>query len=100
MGDLADQHNNIIQIGTGFEIQVIDGYSSGISAAMSSGGGTGYFVGPFLPSSADQASEAVDIRVNHHMQLMSLRSGDFFCGKRFCLYFYIIFLIICCIHVL
>ena len=46
MGDLADQHNNIIQIGTGFEIQVIDGYGGSVSAAVTSGGGTGYFGDP------------------------------------------------------
>ena len=42
MGDFTDQYDNVIQIGTGFEIQVVDGYGGGISAAMSSGGGTGY----------------------------------------------------------
>lgn len=47
MGDLTDQYDNIIQISTGFKIQVIDGYGGGILAAMSSGGGTGYFVDPF-----------------------------------------------------
>ena len=47
MGDFTDQHYNIIQISTGFEIQVIDGYGGGIPAAMSSGGGTGHFVDPF-----------------------------------------------------
>ena len=46
MGDLADQHNNIIQISAGFKIQVIDGYGGGVSAAVTSGGGTGYFVDP------------------------------------------------------
>ena len=38
MGDLADQHNNIIQISAGFKIQVIDGYGGGVSAAVTSGG--------------------------------------------------------------
>ena len=46
MGDLADQHNNIIQISTGFKIQVVDGYGGGVSAAVTSGGGTGYLVDP------------------------------------------------------
>lgn len=90
MGDLTDQYNNIIQISTGFKIQVIDGYGGGIPAAMSSGGGTGYFIDPLQQSSAEQASEAVDIRVNDHMQLMCLGIGDFFrgkCTRLFFLYF-------------
>ena len=97
MGDLANQYDNVIQIGTGFEIQVIDGYGGGISAAMSSGGGTCYFVDPFQKSSAEQSAEAVDIRMNDYVQLMGLGIGDFFCGKCTRLFF-CIFSRICCIH--
>lgn len=100
MGDLTDQYDNIIQISTGFEIQVVDGYGGGISAAMSSGGGTGYFVDPFQKPSTEQPTKSVDIRMDDNVQLMGLGSRDFFCGKRFCLYFFIIFLIICCTHIL
>ena len=46
MSDLADQYDNIIQISTGFEIQIVDSYGGGISAAMASRGGTGNFVDP------------------------------------------------------
>ena len=77
MGDFTNQHNNVIQIGTGFEIQVIDGYSSGISAAVTSGGGTGYFVDPFQKAFHRTASKAVDIRMNDNVQLMGLEAETF-----------------------
>ena len=97
MGDLADQHNNIIQISTGFKIQVIDGYGGGIPAAVTSGSGSGYFIDPLQQSSAEQAPETVDIRMNDHMQLMCLGIGDFF--RRKCTrLFFCIFSRICCIH--
>ena len=67
MGDFTDQHNNVIQIGAGFKIQVIDGYGGGIPAAVTSGGGTGYFVDPFQKPSTEQSAEAVDIRMNDHV---------------------------------
>lgn len=81
MGDLADQYDNIIQISTGFKIQVIDGYGGGILAAMSSGGGTGYFVDPFQKPSTEQPTKSVDIRMDDNVQLMGLGSRDFFAGS-------------------
>ena len=100
MGDFTDQYDNVIQIGTGFKIQVVDGYGGGVSAAVTSGGGAGYFVDPFQKPSAEQPTKSVDIRMDDNVQLMGLGSRDLFCGKRFCLYFFIIFLIICCTHIL
>ena len=76
MGDFTDQYDNVIQIGTGFEIQVVDGYGGGISAAMSSGGGTGYFVDPFQKPSTEQPTKSVDIRMDDNVQLMGLGSRD------------------------
>ena len=54
-------------------------------------------IAPFVESSAEQAPETVDIRMNDHMQLMCLGIGDFFRGKCTRLFF-CIFSRICCIH--
>lgn len=78
MGYLSDEYQDLVEIGSGLKIQIIDGYGGGIAPAVTSGGGSGHLIDPGEEPSAEEAAEAVDIRIDHNADLLGPGIGYFF----------------------
>lgn len=61
MGDPADQHQGIIDIGPFLELEVVDSRGDDVVAGMPPGHHAGHHIDPFHQLAAEKAARSVDV---------------------------------------